>query len=1107
MKMKKAPKRTGQKTGNPRKQKNMTKKPRPTAKSSARKKSKPAKKNPPRPDQKSAAKKQAAPPQKVYQPFHSWLTPAQINLRSVKGREGVLVETLDENNVLTLTGKEIQEHFDCGKFEVKSGGFAIPYYDLTGNPVIDEGSEKKHKGRWYVRIRLDKSFRAKYLQSPDTTTHPYFPKGLDKLKVTDLVLVEGEMKALSLVEAGFPAIGIGGFYGWSREGKLVPEIRAALKKLGAKRVLFLGDNDTSHNWQFADAAVKLCKELDPLPLLLPRIPLSEPKGIDDVKAKLKRDFNKFWKRIVSKAYVVTRKLSKNDLAMDLLETAVEYIAAASESERVDLFRRVSKIGANLDKASFSRFLKICARASFDEQVIKEARAIVQSTFKKKEEKTTPAEAAALKARLESLYKGEPSSANPTTLGIKKSSVAAPQPIGALAYILLPSNGITEFHESARGIFTRLAATGEYYLLAGKITVLEPSKHNDQLEFSIMSADMIRSRLPALGTLVRYKTVMDTIVAVKKAQPGKDEISTIMTAREANILPRITAIHNSPIVVDDGEKLCVLTKGYHKEAGGRYITEGDVEFVSLDKAVELIRSIFAEFHFVSESDRSRAISALITPAMHFGELVKEWETPIFIVEADDSQAGKGYLLQLIQQVYNEQCSMVTKREGGVGSIDESLSGALITGKPFIVIDNYKGVLDSSYLEAILTCPIDGTVQCRVPFQGEVRITPHPFIFQLTTNGFSPTSDLRNRMCLIRILKRSGYLFKEYEEGSLRAHVIKNRRRLLGAIFAVISKWYDSGKPKIRDARGEGNFREWWEIMNWIMKNIFQLPSPLDDHTMILKRLGQGDQAWLEQVARAFDDAGQCGARQTATTIAQICSVNCISAQTAAGISPVDGMLAGQILARIFSSSESRLIDGYRVTRRTEQVTRTAKSDFVTTRYYIFQRTSASSSPVPPPPVPSVPIVISPHTPTSNQKTKQISVNNGGNGGNGGESESGEEESFLSLLLAEIKGKGGPIPEELLSYAESIIGASCPTAGAFEIATKDGLTPELFKKCLQTLELAGEIIQFNDKIYSLSDGTPKLEKNEWPLFPRLIAEQPWLETKIMDSEEYKSYLQSL
>ena len=58
-------------------------------------------------------------------------------------------------------------------------------------------------------------------------------------------------------------------------------------------------------------------------------------------------------------------------------------------------------------------------------------------------------------------------------------------------------------------------------------------------------------------------------------------------------------------------------------------------------------------------------------------------------------------------------LVAKLKGGVGGFDESLAQQLINGRPFIQFDNVRGVIDSQYLEAILTVTYGDTIAARIP----------------------------------------------------------------------------------------------------------------------------------------------------------------------------------------------------------------------------------------------------------------------------------------------------------------------------------------------------------------------------------------------------------
>ena len=118
-------------------------------------------------------------------------------------------------------------------------------------------------------------------------------------------------------------------------------------------------------------------------------------------------------------------------------------------------------------------------------------------------------------------------------------------------------------------------------------------------------------------------------------------------------------------------------------------------------------------------------------------------------------GKGYRHSLICALYGEIAYLVTARQGGVGSVDESFASALMAGRPFICLDNFRGRLDSQHLEAFLTCP--GLFPARIPHRGEVLLDPRRFLLQITSNGLEATRDLVNRASICRIFKRPNYTF--------------------------------------------------------------------------------------------------------------------------------------------------------------------------------------------------------------------------------------------------------------------------------------------------------------------------------------------------------------
>ena len=137
-------------------------------------------------------------------------------------RPGISNETLTLAGVRLVTADEAKAL--CG---LPQAGLWLPYRNLDGSAVRDGDKD-------YGRLRLDQPRGdMKYYQTGGTTVHAYLPPTVADVATVggDLCVVEGEFKSLSLTEAGFPAVGISGFYGFApKEGKeMVPELAAVLE--------------------------------------------------------------------------------------------------------------------------------------------------------------------------------------------------------------------------------------------------------------------------------------------------------------------------------------------------------------------------------------------------------------------------------------------------------------------------------------------------------------------------------------------------------------------------------------------------------------------------------------------------------------------------------------------------------------------------------------------------------------------------------------------------------------------------------------------------------------------------------------------------------------
>lgn len=257
-------------------------------------------------------------------------------------RPGISNELLGEAGVREVSAAEARELVGFA-----SEGLAIPYRTLAGEALTVDG-------RPFHRLRLrHPSASAKYLSPAGSGCMTYFPPRLRTLLLPGCVLgiVEGEFKALSLVEAGFPCVGVGGISSVcprneSGEPELLPELSRLIAEVRPSRLAFIGDSDTALIPDFSREAVKLAR-LAGVPVVLPRIPLDAPgKGPDDLREVWGAEFAVRWQRILDGA-VAVGSATAEVLAVQLLDREAEAFRHLPQEARAGASKRLVKLGPAL----------------------------------------------------------------------------------------------------------------------------------------------------------------------------------------------------------------------------------------------------------------------------------------------------------------------------------------------------------------------------------------------------------------------------------------------------------------------------------------------------------------------------------------------------------------------------------------------------------------------------------------------------------------------------------------------------------------------------------------------------------------------------------------
>jgi hypothetical protein len=512
-------------------------------------------------------------------------------------------------------------------------------------------------------------------------------------------------------------------------------------------------------------------------------------------------------------------------------------------------------------------------------------------------------------------------------------------------LILPSGNVT-FSDTASAMFPVLAKRLRYFVRGRVLVEIAYQKlmKEKQLHdiFQLLEPDALRSRIEDDFNCRTWRDNGHGKYVKKHGRCTGDAARVLLKTDVAfEYLPPIATLSVAPVLTGEQGNLQILYNGYHDIHGGIYITGKTPEIVlpSLEEAIELILEILRDYDFISASDKSRAVASFLSPAMRTGRLLGEADFPIDIGEGNDSQSGKTFRQKLVYTIYGETPYIIANRDGGVGSLDESISSALIAGVPFIFFENFRGQMKSQLVETCLRGA--GMAPARAPHKGEIQVPTGHINWQLSSNGLEAPRDFVNRAMITRIAKREpGYKFHVYPEGNILAHIKANPSKYLAAIFRILIDWDQLGRQQTDATRHD--FVEWTQALDWIVQKFFNLAPLLDGHVEEVLRVSDAALSWLRLVAIAVDREKRLDEALLATEIVDICQARGVELPGVKGfiLDPDQlSMYAGRLLNRLFRDTEELTIDRYKIRRDSR---RDAQKNY-TKHYHWFELKTAPFGP--------------------------------------------------------------------------------------------------------------------------------------------------------------------
>lgn len=302
----------------------------------------------------------------------------------------------------------------------------------------------------------------------------------------------------------------------------------------------------------------------------------------------------------------------------------------------------------------------------------------------------------------------------------------------------------------------------------------------------------------------------TIYPIQAAQ-------TVLAALEAPRARPLRGVTHTPLHRPDGT--LITAPGYDELTGLMYLPDPDLTIPSVSEnptadevmnASELIHEMLDDFPFVTNSDRTNYIGALLTPLLR--NLAKP-SYKMFAIEAHQPSSGKTLLAKVMQGIHSgvfrsempEDEAEIRKQ---ITSILTQTTGASV------VIDNVSGILKSSALAGLLT---SRTWTDRELGSKDYVSAPNDRVWMITGNNLHIGGDLPRRTIRVAIdpgcpnpEDRTGFAIKDLE-----AWVDERRGELIHALLTLIQSWVTGGMKKAEESSSD-SFAHWTETVRGILQ---------------------------------------------------------------------------------------------------------------------------------------------------------------------------------------------------------------------------------------------------------------------------------------------------
>jgi hypothetical protein len=296
-------------------------------------------------------------------------------------------------------------------------------------------------------------------------------------------------------------------------------------------------------------------------------------------------------------------------------------------------------------------------------------------------------------------------------------------------------------------------------------------------------------------------VSESCVFLKKGNPisnPPEEIIQDITGIPDLLFRPIRMIRKYPVITPHG---IIRAEGYDRATECYYAIPTLPRVSSAQEAVAILDDVFQDFSFAGPADRANLYALLLTFIMR--DQI-DGIPPGFITQAPVQGSGKTLLNKAVLTLLMEEDPHVETMPRNEDETKKSLGAAMMTGNPYIFIDNIKTKIMSDFFAAAITAE---RISFRILGKSEQFKIDNDYVFMLTANNPAIDKDLLRRLVPITLDPNQEHPEDvspdQFRHPDVLGYIKQERPRLLAALLYLAAQetWGEYKGPTM------GSFEKW------------------------------------------------------------------------------------------------------------------------------------------------------------------------------------------------------------------------------------------------------------------------------------------------------------